>query len=347
MDRQSNLHQVRTRSEPWDIVVIGGGATGVGCALDAASRGYDVLLLEQHDLGKGTSSRSTKLIHGGIRYLAQGNISLVREALKERGLLLTNAPHVVHKQAFVIPCYSFWQKSFYGTGLKIYDLLSGKYSFGRSRILSKDETLGYLPTIDAERLSGGVLYYDGQFDDTRLLVDMATTADEHGAVILNYARVTSLLKDSTGKLCGTTFEDAESGETFTVSARSVINATGAFTDAVRRMTDPKAEPVVTYSQGIHLVFDRSFLPSETALVIPKTSDGRILFCIPWHGHLLIGTTDTPVENAKLEPSALEAEIDFVLETAARYLLRKPRRDDILSVFAGISPLGISGSSVKT
>ncbi len=347
MNRENIIELVRNRQTPWDIIVIGGGATGVGCAVDAASRGFEVLLLEQHDFGKGTSSRSTKLVHGGVRYLAQGNISLVREALKERGILLNNAPHVVHKQAFIVPCYSLWQKIFYGTGLKIYDLLSGKYSLGKSRILSKSETLNYLPSIKSEGLSGGVLYYDGQFDDTRLLIDLVKTAHKHGAAILNYARVSKFEKDTDGRIFGVEFEDAESGETFSVKAKIVINATGAFCDSVRKMADQNVEPVITYSQGIHLVFDKEFLSSDTALVIPKTSDGRVLFCIPWHDHLLVGTTDTPIETPSLEPKAIEAEIDFVLETAGQYLEAKPTRDDILSVFAGIRPLVRPGKSAKT
>jgi glycerol-3-phosphate dehydrogenase len=338
MNRAEILKRVRDRSEPWDIVVIGGGATGVGCAVDAASRGYDVLLLEQDDFGKGTSSRSTKLIHGGVRYLAQGNISLVREALRERGLLLRNAPHVVNKQGFVVPCYSLWQKIYYGIGLKVYDLLSGKYSFGKSRILSKRETIKHLPTVKTERLSGGILYYDGQFDDTRLLIDLVRTAHEHGAAVLNYAKVTGFLDDDLSAVAGVRFQDQETDEKFTIPSRCVINATGAYCDAVRMMWDVKSKPIVTLSQGIHLVFDHKFLLSSNAIMIPKTSDGRVLFCIPWHGHTLVGTTDTPIENADLEPRALESEIDFVLETAGKYLREKPDRSDILSVFAGIRPL---------
>ena len=314
MNRDEILNRVRTWAEPWDIIVIGGGATGVGCAVDAASRGYDVLLLEQHDFGKGTSSRSTKLVHGGVRYLRQGNISLVREALKERGILLQNAPHVVHKQIFIVPCYSLWQKAFYGIGLKTYDFLAGKYSLGRSRILSKPETIELLPTVCQDRLSGGVLYYDGQFDDTRLLIDLVKTAHKVGAAVLNYARVNSLTKGADGRIVGVEFEDAETGEIFSVSAKSIINATGVFCDAVRSMADGKAKPVMKFSQGIHLVFDRKFLPGDNAVMIPKTSDGRVLFCIPWLGATLVGTTDTPVDFAKLEPSALETEIDFVLDT---------------------------------
>ena len=337
MNRDDNLKRIRERTEPWDIIVIGGGATGVGCALDAASRGYDVLLLEQHDLGKGTSSRSTKLIHGGVRYLRQWNISLVREALKERGILLRNAPHVVHTQEFIVPCYSVWEKAFYGLGLKIYDLLAGKYSIGKSRILSRDETLERIPAITSQSLTGGVLYYDGQFDDTRLLIDMARTSSEIGACIMNYARVTSFTRDGE-KLVGVEFEDVETGEIHTIAAKAVINATGAFCDAVRQLSDILAKPVVTFAQGAHIVLDRSFLPSDAALMIPKTGDGRVLFCIPWHEHVLVGTTDTLVDSANLEPEALDAEIDFILETAGEYLTSRPRRSDILSAFAGIRPL---------
>ncbi len=347
MNRSEILDRIRNRTKPWDIIVIGGGATGVGCAVDAASRGYDVLLLEQHDFGKGTSSRSTKLVHGGVRYLAQGNISLVREALKERGILLQNAPHVVRCQAFIVPCYSLWQKIFYGTGLKVYDLLSGKYSFGRSRILSAAETLELLPTVAQKGLSGGVLYYDGQFDDTRLLIDLVSTGAEYGAAILNYSKVGSLIKNTIGKVSGVEFEDTETGEKFSVSAKVVINATGVFCDAVRSMSDSKSKPIVTLSQGIHLVFDRKFLPSDSALMIPKTSDGRVLFCIPWHGYTLVGTTDTPMKNADLEPNTLETEIDFVLETAGEYLTEKPTRDDILSKFVGIRPLVKSNATSNT
>lgn len=347
MNRDANLQRVRDRQTPWDIVVIGGGATGVGCALDAASRGLDVLLLEQHDFGKGTSSRSTKLIHGGVRYLAQGNISLVREALRERGILLKNAPHVVHKLALVVPCYSHWQKFYYGVGLKVYDLLSGKHSFGKSRIISRDETIKHLGTIRSAGLKGGVLYYDGQFDDARLLIDMARTSDGLGAAIVNYAKVTGFNKNASGQIDSVEFTDQLSGEKLSANSRVVINATGAFCDPVRAMASSESRTLVTLSQGIHLVFDRKFLPGETAIMIPKTSDGRVLFCIPWHGHTLVGTTDTPIEDADLEPKALESEIDFVLTTAREYLAEKPERSDILSVFTGIRPLVRSDAAKKT
>lgn len=344
MNRDQNIKRLRERPDPWDIVVIGGGATGVGCALDAASRGYDVLLLEQHDLGKGTSSRSTKLIHGGVRYLRQGNLSLVREALKERGILLRNAPHVVHTQEFIVPCYSIWEKAFYGLGLKIYDLLAGQYSIGKSRMLSRAQTLQRLPALRSQGLVGGVLYQDGQFDDTRLLIDMARTASEKGACIVNYARVTSFTRNGE-KLAGVVFEDIEDGEVHTIAAKAVINATGAFCDAVRQLSDSSAKPVVTFAQGSHIVLERSFLPSAAAVMIPKTSDGRVLFCIPWHEHVLVGTTDTPVASASLEPEALDAEIDFILQTAGEHLTSKPTRIDIKSAFAGIRPL-VSRSDVS-
>lgn len=347
MNRNENLQRVRDRKKPWDIIVIGGGATGVGCALDAASRGLDVLLLEQHDLGKGTSSRSTKLVHGGVRYLAQGNISLVREALKERGILLRNAPHVVHKQAFIVPCYSLWQKFYYGAGLKVYDHLSGRYSFGRSRILSTAETIEQLETIKTAGLKGGVLYYDGQFDDTRLLIDMAVTASGFGASIITYAKVYSLKKDFNGRVTGVEFTDELSKESFSAAAKVVINATGVFCDDVRKMAHSASKPLVTLSQGIHLVFDRKFLPGKAAIMIPATADGRVLFCIPWQGHTLVGTTDTPIDKAELEPKALDGEIDFVLETAREYLGQRPSRSDILSVFAGIRPLVRSDAVRKT
>ncbi|MFT3744114.1 MAG: glycerol-3-phosphate dehydrogenase/oxidase [Pyrinomonadaceae bacterium] len=338
MDRNQNLQRIRDRQTPWDIVVIGGGATGVGCALDAASRGLDVLLLEQHDFGKGTSSRSTKLVHGGVRYLAQGDLRLVREALSERSTLLKNAPHVVHTQEFVIPCYSLWQKAFYGFGLKIYDLLAGNKRIGRSRILSRSETIERLPQVKTDGLSGGILYHDGQFDDARLLIDMALTGDGLGACLVNYAPVLDFLNDDLGRINGVKFTDVETGEVHKVLSRTILNATGAFCDPLRMKAAPNAKPVVTFAQGSHIVLDRRFMSSDAVLMIPKTSDGRVLFCIPWHEHVIVGTTDIPVESAVLEPEARDAEIDFILETVGGYLTETPKRADILSVFAGIRPL---------
>ena len=315
--------------------MVGGGATGVGVAIDAAARGYDVLLLEQSDFGKGTSSRSTKLVHGGVRYLEQGNLSLVMEALKERGLLLRNAPHLVRNLGFVVPRYDWWEAPFYGIGLKVYDLLAGKYGFGASQILSLEETLDYIPTVELEGLRGGVLYYDGQFDDARLLIDMVATAFEQGATLLNYAAVQALTKDDHGHVNGVVAVDAETGEEFRASAKVVVNATGAFSDSLRRQADPAATPMIAPSQGIHLVFDGSFLPGTTAIMVPHTSDGRVMFAIPWHGHTLVGTTDTPIAAPTLEPVAMDQEVDFLLSTASRYLAKKPMRADVLSVWAGI------------
>ncbi len=347
MNRAGMYRRLRAHNGPWDVVIVGGGATGAGVAIDAASRGYSVLLLEQSDFGKGTSSRSTKLVHGGVRYLEQGNLSLVMEALKERGLLLQNAPHLVRNLAFVVPTYDWWESPFYGVGLKLYNLLAGKYGFGSSRILSRDETLQHLPTIKTEGLRGGVVYYDGQFDDSRLLINLVTTAFEHGAVLLNYAQVTGFEKDADGFVDHVHFRDVNTGEEFTEQARVVVNATGPFTDEVRRMADSSAHPMIAPSQGIHLVFDRSFLAADNAIMVPHTSDGRVLFAIPWHGHTVVGTTDTPILSTSLEPVAMEKEIEFILDTASLYLSHTPRREDVLSVFAGIRPLVRAGGSGNT
>ncbi len=338
MNRVNMWRSIEAHPKAWDMIVVGGGATGVGVAIDAAARGYDVLLLEQSDFGKGTSSRSTKLAHGGVRYLEQGNIGLVMEALKERGLLLQNAPHLVHDLAFVVPNYDWWEAPFYGLGLKLYQLLAGKYGFGVSRILSKEETLEHLPTLKTEGLRGGAVYYDGQFDDARLLIHMVATAFEQGATLLNYVEVTGLTKDAQGFVDGVSARDVETGNEFRATAKVVINATGAFTDLLRLKAEPGAESMIVPSQGIHLVFDSSFLQGESAIMVPHTSDGRVLFAIPWHGHTLVGTTDTPVASATLEPVAMDQEIEFILATAGQYLTKAPTRDDVLSVFAGIRPL---------
>jgi glycerol-3-phosphate dehydrogenase len=265
MNRDEMLSRVVEREGEWDIIIIGGGATGIGCAVDAASRGYEVLLLEQSDFGKGTSSRSTKLVHGGVRYLEQGNISLVMEALKERGILKGNAPHLVKELAFIVPNYEWWEMPFYGIGLKIYNLLSGQYGFGKSKILTKAQTLKRLPTIRAEGLRGGVIYYDGQFDDTELLLSLALTAHGQGAVLLNYARVFSLTKDAEGLVDGVNFIDEETGQLHRAKAKVVINAAGPFCDTVRRFSDDGSKPIISPSQGIHLVFDKSFLPTRNAI----------------------------------------------------------------------------------
>ncbi len=321
----------------WDIIVIGGGASGLGTALEAASRGYKTLLLEAHDYAKGTSSRSTKLVHGGVRYLAQGHLHLVQESLHERGLLKRNAPHLVHDLGFLIATYQFWRWPFYGIGLKLYDLLAGKLNLRRSRSLGHKAALAHIPTLKKAQLKGGILYFDGQFDDSRLAITLLRTLEDQGGVALNAAPVTGFLAHH-GQITGVRFRDSETGASYEARGRAVINATGIFADAIRRMDDPDVGPMLTPSQGVHIVVDRRFLPGDTALMVPKTNDGRVLFAVPWHGRTLIGTTDTPVPEISLEPRALDAEIDFILKTAGDYLDPAPQRSDILSVFAGLRPL---------
>ncbi len=330
----------------WDVLVIGGGATGLGTAVEAAARGYRTLLLEQHDFGKGTSSRSTKLVHGGVRYLQQGNVSLVLEALHERGLLIRNAPHLVHHLAFVVPTYDWWEGPFYGIGLKLYDMLAGRLGLGPSRHLSRGETLAHIPTIEPEGLRGGISYYDGQFDDARLAVTLARTLEDHGGVALNYVRVTGLGKKD-GLVTGVTARDLLGGDGMELDARVVVNATGVFADAVRAMDEPGQPRLIAPSQGVHLVLDRSFLPGDSAVMVPHTADGRVLFAVPWHDRVVVGTTDTPVEEASLEPRPLQAEVDFLLTHAARYLTTDPAPADVLSVFAGLRPLVAAGDGEDT
>jgi glycerol-3-phosphate dehydrogenase len=340
MNRDAMLAAVRDETREWDFVVIGGGATGLGVAIEAASRGYRPLLLEQSDFAKGTSSRSTKLVHGGVRYLQQGNIALVLEALKERGRLLRNAPHLVKNLPFVVPNYSWWEGPFYGIGLKMYDLLAGRQGFGRSKHLSKTRTKELLPTIESKELLGGVIYHDGQFDDARLAINMAQTAARQGAVLVNYLEVTGLFKDA-GEIRGVEARDVETGESLEIRSRVVINATGPFTDRIRRMDDEEAPAMISPSQGVHIVLDRSFLPGDTAIMVPRTDDGRVLFAIPWLGRTVVGTTDTPVDETPLEPKPLREELEFLLEHAARYLSTDPSSADVLSTFAGLRPL-VSG-----
>lgn len=337
MDRTKMLDILNGPPKYWDIIIIGGGATGLGAAVEAASRGYDTLLLEQHDFAKGTSSRSTKLVHGGVRYLQQGNISLVIEALHERGLLIQNAPHLVNNQAFIVPNYEWWDGPFYGVGLKVYDLLAGKLGLGPSKILSREETLRRIPTLEPEGLRGGVIYYDGQFDDSRLAVNLAQTVVDHNGTPLNYMQVTGLLK-SGSVINGVSARDMIGGKVYKINGRVVINATGVFTDDIVRMDDPAAPRMISPSQGVHIVLDQEFLPGESAVMVPQTDDGRVLFAVPWHNKVVVGTTDTPVENATLEPRALEEEIRFILKHAAKYLTKDPRREDVQSVFAGLRPL---------
>jgi glycerol-3-phosphate dehydrogenase len=330
----------------WDKIVIGGGATGLGTAVESASRGYRTLLLEQGDFAQGTSSRSTKLIHGGVRYLQQGNLSLVLEALRERGLLIRNAPHLVHNQSFVVPLYDWWEGPFYGIGLKLYDVLAGKLGLGPSCLLSREETLQQIPTVEPHGLKGGVIYHDGQFDDARLAISLALTLAELGGTTLNYLPVTGIIR-ADGLVAGVQAQDRESGRRFSLRGRVVINAAGPFIDGVRRMVDPGAKGLITPSQGVHLVLDGSFLSGKSAIMVPHTDDGRVLFAVPWHGRTIVGTTDTPIPEAIPEPRPLAEEIEFLLSHAARYLTRHPQRSDVLSVFAGIRPLVRSDAGSDT
>ncbi len=331
----------------WDILIIGGGATGMGAAIDAASRGYKTLLVEKEDYGKGTSSKSTKLIHGGVRYLQQGNVSLVLEALKERALLKNNASHIVHDLKFVVPTYDWWESPFYGIGLKMYDWLAGKEGFGDSELLSKEETIRFLPTIEQKGLRGGVIYHDGQFDDTRLLTNMMQTAKEQGATVLNYHEFLSFTKTKDGIINGGKINDTINNKQYTIKAKAVVNATGVFSDSIRTMDDDTASKIMTSSQGVHIVLDKSFLPGETAIMIPETDDGRVLFAVPWHDKIIVGTTDTLVKEYPYEPMAQEEEINFLLTHTAKYLTKDPSKSDVKSVFVGLRPLVKNGNAENT
>lgn len=346
MRREQMLRRLGA-TKRWDVVVIGGGATGLGTAIDAASRGYRALLLERADFAQGTSSRSTKLAHGGVRYLQQGNVSLVIEALHERGLMRRNAPHLVHDLRFVVPNYDWWEAPFYGIGMKVYDLLAGKHGFGSSSLLSRQETIERLPTIERQGLRGGVLYYDGQFDDARLAINLAQTAAEQGANVLNYFEVTALRHDHDGLVAGVAAKDLETGARYDIEAAVVVNATGVFADSVRRLDDPACKPMIRASQGVHIVLERDFLPGDSAIMVPHTDDGRVLFAIPWHDRVVVGTTDTPVAEIAVEPQPLAEEIEFLLRHCARYLTRDPGPADVLSVFAGLRPLVGSSDESST
>nr|WP_321222229.1 glycerol-3-phosphate dehydrogenase/oxidase [uncultured Psychroserpens sp.] len=335
--RETLINKISTNKD-WDVIIIGGGATGLGVALDCTTRGYKTLLLEQVDFAKGTSSRSTKLVHGGVRYLAQGNIDLVREALYERGLMLKNASHLVSNQSFIIPNYKWWDNIFYTVGLKVYDFLSGKLSFGKSTRIKKSETISRLSTLETSNLKGGVVYHDGQFDDSRLAINIAQSCIENGATVINHCKVKNLLKNEKGNVDGVIAIDTETNIGYTLHAKTVINATGVFTDEVLKMDDASAKNTIRPSQGVHLVFDKSFLPGNDAIMIPKTNDGRVLFLVPWHDKVVVGTTDTLLDSHSLEPKPLDKEVDFIIETANRYLNKDVSKSDVLSIFAGLRPL---------
>ncbi|WP_430973638.1 FAD-dependent oxidoreductase [Sunxiuqinia rutila] len=349
MKREDLAAAISSGSYECDILVIGGGATGLGVAVDAASRGYRVVLLEQDDFSKGTSSRSTKLVHGGVRYLAQGDVKLVIDALRERGRMRRNAPHLVRDMRFIIGNYKWWEQSFYTIGLTCYDLLAGKLGLGRSLPLSSSRIGKEIPGLKREGLMGGVVYHDGQFDDSRMAITLAQTAFDYGGACLNYVRVDGLEKDNSGRVCGVRAVDLLNGRNFTVRSRVVVNATGVFIDDVMGMDCHQSNKKVRPSQGVHLVVDRKFLGGDSALMIPKTRDGRVLFGVPWHDKVVLGTTDTPLNQAALEPCALEEEVDFILDQAGQYLSKQPTRSDVLSVFAGLRPLAAptNGDDQKT
>ncbi len=345
MTRADHINKLESNAAVWDICIIGGGATGLGTAVDASSRGYQTILFEQHDFSKGTSSRSTKLVHGGVRYLQQGNIKLVMEALRERGILKKNAGHLVKDQSFIVPNYKWWEGPYYGIGLKVYDWMSGSLGLGPSELLSKEEVLTHAPTLDAEDLRGGVLYHDGQFDDARLAINLAQTAAEQGAVVLNYFRVSGFIKE--GKVIkGVIVQDQLEENEYIVHCKCVVNATGVFSDELQQLDDPSKQTTITPSQGIHLVLHKDFLPGDAAIMVPHTDDGRVLFAVPWHNRIIVGTTDTPVQQISSEPVALKEEIDFILKHITRYLQRKPRAEDVKSIFAGLRPL-VKNSAKKT
>jgi len=337
MNRNLNIEKLK-KTALWDVIVIGGGATGLGTAVESATRGYKTLLLEQADFAKGTSSRSTKLVHGGVRYLAQGDISLVLEALKERGLLRQNAPHLVRNQAFIIPTYEWWDGPFYTIGLKVYDMMSGKLGLGPSERVNTETVTKAIPNLKKEGLNGGVIYYDGQFDDARLAISLAQTLEDNRGTAINYCRVTAILKDEMGFVDGVKVLDAENNEVYEVRGKVVINATGVFADSIIQMDHPESKKTIVPSQGVHIVLDRKFLQGDTAIMIPKTADGRVLFAVPWHDKVVVGTTDTLMEEVSLEPRALPEEIDFILNTAGDYLVYRPKKSDVRSVFAGLRPL---------
>ena len=348
MNRKNHLKKVRNKKKPWDVVIIGGGASGLGAAVDAASRGYRTLLLEKSDFAKGTSSRSTKLVHGGVRYLQNGDISLVIEALKERGIMRKNAPHLVQDLSFVIPSYDWWNSPFYGIGLKIYDMMAGNLGLGPSTLLDREKTIDLIPNVKKKGLRGGVIYHDGQFDDARMAISLAQTAENHGASLINYCGVTSLIKEG-DMITGVSARDEFSGEEFSISARVVINATGVFSDQIIQMDQPGSRKLIVPSQGVHIVLDKSFLNGPHAIMVPHTTDGRVLFAVPWNDYVVVGTTDTLIEQTLEEPIALEEEIAFILENAGAYMTTPPTRADVKSVFSGLRPLAApedNGSATK-
>ncbi|MBW4028641.1 MAG: glycerol-3-phosphate dehydrogenase/oxidase [Acidobacteria bacterium] len=342
MNRQESFDSLE---RTFDVLVIGGGATGLGIAVDAVTRGFTTALIEAGDFAQATSSRATKLVHGGVRYLATGQVHLVYEALHERAVMMRNAPHLVKPQAFILPTYTRHELPYFGAGLLAYDLLSGKASMGPTRILGPGKVLDRIPNLQPDRLKGGVLYHDGQFNDARMALVLARTAADHGATVINYARC-QRLQHTLGKVTGAVVIDTETGKEYTASARVVFNATGIFTDQLRQMDNPQTPPLLTVSRGTHLVVDASVLGGSAGIMVPKTRDGRVIFAIPWQGRVVIGTTDLPAASPTMEPGHTRDEILFLLETINPFLAKKIGEEDILSVFSGLRPL-VTGKEATT
>ena len=347
MLRSNNIKKIKNQKKPWDILIIGGGASGLGAAVDAASRGFKTLLLEKEDFAKGTSSRSTKLIHGGVRYLQNGDVSMVIESLKERGIMRRNAPHLVKDLSFVIPSYDWWSSPFYGIGLKIYDMMAGKLGLGPSTLLNREETINLIPNVKKTGLRGGVIYHDGQFDDSRMAISLALTAEQQGAIVCNYIKVESLIKND-NLISGVIAKDLLSNEEVKINCKVLINATGVFSDNILKMDNPDNPKLIKPSQGVHLVLDKKFLNGPHAIMVPHTSDGRVLFAVPWNNFVVVGTADTLINEISIEPKALDKEISFILENAGKYMTKTPKKSDIKSVFTGLRPLAADeGNSNET
>ena len=344
MNRIKSLKKI-SKKKIWDLVIIGGGSSGLGIAVDAASRGYKTLLIEKYDFSKGTSSRSTKLVHGGVRYLQNGDISLVIEALRERGIMRKNAPHLVRDLSFVIPSYDWWNSPFYGIGLKIYDMMSGKLGLGPSTLLKREEIIKLIPNVKKNGLKGGVIYHDGQFDDARMAISLAQTAENHGATLINYFGVEDLIKDNE-MIAGVVARDSIENKTYKIMAKGVINATGVFSDSITNLDIKKRKKTIVPSQGVHIVLDKSFLAGNHAIMVPHTTDGRVLFAVPWNNYVIVGTTDTQIEKSNIEPIPLDEEIKFILKNAGSYMKSAPTFKDIKSVFAGLRPLAAPENNEK-
>ncbi len=340
------------KNTDFDLIIIGGGATGAGIALDASLRGLSVALFEQNDFAEGTSSRSTKLVHGGVRYLEaavkrldKAQYALVKEGLKERKLFLNNARHLADPVELITPIYRWWEVPYVYAGLFLYDLISGKASLGRSKLLSRNKALAHNPAINAAGLKAAVSYYDGAFNDSRMVIALLQSAQANGAKVSNHHQVTALHKEE-GKLHAITVEDRLNKERKKYHASVIINATGPFVDTIRQMDDPTCPPLIQASSGIHIIVAPTFLPSNKGIMIPQTSDGRVLFVLPYQGKCLIGTSDNPSALTE-HPEVTDREIGYLLENVNRYFGIKVTPDDVLGRFSGLRPLIIQEDAENT